>query len=1310
MTEATTLHKALYTINKLKHLLKTQKSNSYQPIAIIGVSCRFPQVANKDDYWQLLTHGKNVITHIPEERWQLLEGTDEITKREKDHPYWGGFLSNISAFDAYFFGITPREAVRMDPQQRLLLEVTYEAIEDAGLTTEALAGSNTGVFASLYPSQLGHLQKLETEMDALYLPTGNATSIAANRISYQFDLRGPSLVVDTACSSSLVALHLACLNIQNNSCDLSLVGGISLNLLPSINLTLSKAKMLSQDGQCKTFDAQANGYVQGEGVGVIVLKPLAKAIEDKDRIYAVIAGSGINQDGRTNGLTAPNGLQQEKLLRDVYNAAGIDPLMLSYVECHGTGTFLGDPIEIQALGNIISKNRKPENPCWIGSVKTNLGHLEPAAGMSSIIKIALALKNAQIPPHLNFINQNPHIPFNKYNLKIPKNTIGWPKHNDQRIAGISSFGFGGTNAHVIVRDLTEQEKLASISLSTAPIESTNNELFTLSAKDPVALNQLILLWRNYLKNNLTVNLAQLCFNTHLRRAHFSHKVAIISSSIAELYNLLCAIIENPSEIPVNVFTKTNCNDPNLLIEYKNIAHMPLNSLDLKIIAKLYVQNSPINWIKFEERRSYPYIEMPSYPWQPKSYWPNLNSSHTTVSAQTGSYPLQGKQIISPVSLLQFEFIFNINQLPELKDTYNILHAGYFIEMLAFVVNNLYQQHTFNVEELTFLSPILVPNNNTIRIHLILEQLGNDLLSCIFYSQPIDKNNWVKNSTCKLTLSIIKYDLPILIDEIKKRAISSHDAEKLYNRIASMEMPAGESIRWTHQYWLEEKVMVCEFKTPASVVNDKFKLNVHPGIIDGCIQPLFMLLPEQLNQPYVASTIGKFLYSGITDQSLSLLTILKEISPNGERIIGDWYLIDNNNHIVAVCKDMHMARLNNKISLEQIMHINTQHDFNLDSIPPEHRQGKITDYLVEKIAAIFSMPSNDINTHQSLREIGIDSLMALSFTKIIETNLGVSYSVENLLQGPTIAEITDFILTQKQLNLQPSTHTFDSKENTKNGNSWIAYRKTQPNAKVRLFCFPYGGAGASIYNNWQRSLPETIEICPIQLPGRENRMNEQITTDIALLINNLAEHLKNEFNLPFAFFGHSFGALIAFELIRYLRKCQLPLPIQFFASAFPDPRAPTRSLNNLLQQLKTNNLNILELDNADTISLLNDKQLTQLASIFNEHNDINYDPAMNKELFKILLPILIADMRLVKNYQFTEDTPLEVPITVFSGKHDSRVSYNDMAGWVTHTKTEYQTYELNGGHLFIRDDQNRQEIFQKIKQALAHHLLPNGVNI
>jgi acyl transferase domain-containing protein len=735
MTDITTLQKSLLMIKKLKKLLQEQKDKLFDPIAIIGMSCRLPQAKNHHEFWDLLCQGKNLITPIPDERWALLNNTSEITQRDDGLDYLGGYLTHIDEFDAYFFGISPREAVRMDPQQRLLLEVSYESFEDAGISVEALARSNTGVFSSLYASQFGHLQQLDSDMDALFLPTGSAVSIAANRLSYVFDLRGPSMVLDTACSSSLIAVQLACLNIQAGLCSQAIVSAVNINLLPSIHSVLSKATMLSPTGQCRTFDAAADGYVQGEGAGAIVLKPLSKALQDKDRIYALITGSAVNQDGKTNGLTAPNGLQQESLLRAAYQAAKTDPATVSYIECHGTGTFLGDPIEVQALGAVVGKNRDKDKPCWISSVKTNVGHLEPAAGIISIIKVALALKNKVIPPHLNFITANPHIPFADYGLTIPRKLEQLPNYSDCRIAGVSGFGFGGANAHIVLREMPLEEQTIASSAMTKDLE-----LFTVAAKDIPALHSLIGLWCDYLKNNKEIPLAELCYNVHCRRSHYSQRLAIIAHSVEDLYQKLSDLQLNTQSIKEGTFINLEIKKSNSLVTLSEF-----DGIDLPTLANHYVNNAAIDWKKYEKDRFYTPIDMPLYPWQHKKYWPVLGGVSDVVV--NPSYPMRGKFISSPLSSRQFEFVFDTKVMPEIQDSFNVLHAGFYIEMLAYAMNQLHHSTEFTTQNLEYLSPILVPNGRTVFVQLIIEASAQNSLAFSFYSDD-GKGHWIGHAKTK----------------------------------------------------------------------------------------------------------------------------------------------------------------------------------------------------------------------------------------------------------------------------------------------------------------------------------------------------------------------------------------------------------------------------------------------------------------------------------------------------------------------------------------------------------------------------------
>jgi len=415
-----------------------------EAIAIIGLGCRFPGAPDPESFWQLLHDGKDAITEVPLERWDLRAFYDpKRATPGKMNTRWGGFLQHVDQFDPSFFSISPREAVRMDPQQRLLLEVAWESLEHAGMPPDKVAGSQTGVFIGISSNDYARLGQDDPSLIDAYAGTGNAHSIAANRLSYFLDLRGPGIAIDTACSSSLVAVHMACQSLRNGECSMALAGGVNVILSPELSIAFSQAQMMSADGRCKTFDNDADGYVRAEGCGLIILKPLSSALRDGDMILALIRGSAVNQDGRSNGLTAPNGPAQEAVIRLALHNAGVSPNQVSYVETHGSSTPLGDPIEFESLKAVLMQNRSPDQTCVIGSVKTNIGHLEAAAGIAGLIKVVLSLQKGEIPAHLNLRKLNQHISLEGTTFIIPQQRQPWPESR-LRLAGVSSFGFGGT--------------------------------------------------------------------------------------------------------------------------------------------------------------------------------------------------------------------------------------------------------------------------------------------------------------------------------------------------------------------------------------------------------------------------------------------------------------------------------------------------------------------------------------------------------------------------------------------------------------------------------------------------------------------------------------------------------------------------------------------------------------------------------------------------------------------------------------------------------------------------------------------------
>jgi acyl transferase domain-containing protein/acyl-CoA synthetase (AMP-forming)/AMP-acid ligase II/acyl carrier protein len=492
-----------------------------EPIAIIGIGCRFPGAPDVNAFWQLLREGRDAITALPATRVELEETSDAH----------GGFLDQVDQFDPQFFGISAREALSMDPQQRLLLEVAWEAFENAGHAPQSLAGRRGGVFLGISSSDYWWRQPADYSGLDIYSSTGAAHSIAANRLSYFFDFKGPSFAVDTACSSSLVAVHLACASLRAGECNLALAGGVNLILTPHLTISFSKGHMLSPDFRCKTFDADANGYVRGEGCGLVVLKRLSDAQRDNDSIVAVIHGSAINQDGFSNGLTAPNGTAQKAVIREALDNAGVDGNQIGYVEAHGTGTPLGDPIEVNSLIEVLSEGRDGQ-PCRVGSVKTNIGHLEAAAGIAGLIKVALSLQHQEIPPHLHFNKLNPLIELEGTAFSIPTDLQSW--QDDSHLAGVSSFGFGGTNCHVVLGEATAVQSLENEMERVAHV-------FALSAKSEAALLTLAGRYLEFVDHNPSVSLPDLAFSANVGRTHFSHRLALVAESADQLRSQLNAI-------------------------------------------------------------------------------------------------------------------------------------------------------------------------------------------------------------------------------------------------------------------------------------------------------------------------------------------------------------------------------------------------------------------------------------------------------------------------------------------------------------------------------------------------------------------------------------------------------------------------------------------------------------------------------------------------------------------------------------------------------------------------------------------------
>ncbi|NBD13542.1 type I polyketide synthase [Corallococcus silvisoli] len=536
------LARALVALEKMQARLEASEREKREPIAIIGMACRFPGGANHPGaLWELLREGRDAIVEVPPDRWAIDDYYDPDPAAEgKMYTRWGGFLKGVrlDELDARFYGIAPREVASMDPQQRLMLEVTWEALANAGQVQERIANSLTGVFVGVMLNDYAQLQAQQADpalMDA-YLAFGNDSSFMAGRISYILGAQGPSMAVNTACSSSLVTVQLACQSLRARESHMAIAGGVSVILAPDGHIVSSRLRSQSPTGRCRTFDASADGYVRGEGCGVVVLKRLSDALADKDPVLAVIRGGAVNHDGPSGGLTVPSGPAQEAVIRRALANAGVEPAQVGYVEAHGTGTPLGDPIEVRALQKVFAPGRESSRPLSLGSIKTNVGHLEAAAGIAGLMKVVLMLQHRELPPHLHLSRPTTAVPWSELPITIPTRLRPWDTTSGRRMAGVSSFGLSGINAHLILEEAPEPTR-------QRPAESParSSHLLTLSARDEKALQQLARDYRDWLPG-APPRLEDVCYTASARRSHYEHRLSVVGRTREQLVEHLGAFL------------------------------------------------------------------------------------------------------------------------------------------------------------------------------------------------------------------------------------------------------------------------------------------------------------------------------------------------------------------------------------------------------------------------------------------------------------------------------------------------------------------------------------------------------------------------------------------------------------------------------------------------------------------------------------------------------------------------------------------------------------------------------------------------
>ena len=848
--------------SEIRNYRTISSKQSMDDIAIIGISGRFPGAENIDEFWDNLAAGKDCIQSIPSDRWDFDEMLNPFVQSNK----WGGFLSNPDQFDPQFFNISNREAELMDPQQRLFLQEAWHAFEDAGYTKNRLAEKKCAVFIGC--SNGDYVRKVQSNLENIgaFAFTGNTASILPARISYFLNLKGPSVTVDTACSSSLVAIYLACESIWLGTSPIALAGGVMVMTTPEFYISAGSSHMLSPDGKCKTFDERADGFVPGEGVGVVVLKSYTAAVKDGDRIYGIIKGAGINQDGKTNGITAPGATSQTALECDVYERFQIHPESLSYIEAHGSGTKLGDPIEISALTDAFGKFTKKKQYCAIGSVKTNIGHSLTAAGIAGFIKVLLCLKYKKLVPSIHYHQKNRHIDFKESPFYVNTELTDWiPPANDVRRAAVSSFGFSGTNAHIIIE---EYRKPQALNIGASKKEREGPHVIVLSARDEDRLKVYALEMKNYLEKRYRdagrdFDLVDIAYTLQTGREPFNERLAVIVSSVAELCDRLTAYCDG--RINIKNFYRGNARKDKLLSEQLNDEKSPddwfrtvMDAKDIKKIARLWVTGVEMEWDCFYQNQTPSRISLPTYPFVRERYWIDgrndesydtqdhrirmeklhpmieMNTSNLTEQKYTthlsgdvfyvADHLVTGKKMLPGVAYLEMAYAAgHLAGADRIRKLRNVIWARPIV-WEASALNSIASEDDF--ENFREIHIGLYPNSDILDYEI---RTGTDAM--------VHSRGQIIRETSPQTPSIPP---PINITSIQKRCAYVLKDEQIYDGFRDQGILYGPGFQVIKVLYGSETEALSRMELPFTLQGTFREYVLHPTILDGALQTVMGL--------------------------------------------------------------------------------------------------------------------------------------------------------------------------------------------------------------------------------------------------------------------------------------------------------------------------------------------------------------------------------------------------------------------------------------------------------------------------------------
>ncbi len=847
-----------------------------RPIAIVGMSGVMPQSDDLGEFWENLKNSKDMVTVIPSDRWRWEDYYgDPLKEVNKSNSKWGGFMREVDKFDPLFFGISPREAQTMDPQQRIFLEQVWKAIEDSGHKVSDLSGTRTGLFVGVATNDyVQMMNNLQIVVDA-YTASGNSHSVLANRVSFLLNLRGPSAPIDTACSSSLIALHRAIESIHTGSCDMAIVGGVQIMLSPAAYISFSMAGMLSGDGKCKSFDKRANGYVRGEGAGAIFIKPLSVAEADGNHIYAVIKATAENHGGRVTTMTAPNSSAQSALLIEAYEKAQIDPTTVGYIECHGTGTSLGDPIEIQALSKAFSELYKRRDKatahtphCGLSSVKTNIGHLETAAGIASLLKVLLAIKHKQIPANIHFEEINPYINLKGTPFYIADKLIAWkPATNADgspapRRAGVSSFGFGGANAHIVLEEYIPPKRLSLV-------KAQGPHLIVLSAKNENRLKAYIQLMKTYLESE-EIDLADFAYTLQVGRDEMLERLALVVSNTEDLKEKLDEILTSGKR-PKDSYSN-NIRSKEAKSKMANGAgeeasvRVLIEQKELFKLAELWTSGAKLDWRLFYNSNVPKRISIPTYPFARERYWipsagaksPQKRHYDSKSDAAAFLHPLIHRNV-STLGEQKFSSWFSGDEFyltDHVIETHKILPGVAYLEIARAAGELSGNAKVRVIRSLTWERPLIVGSDGE-DIEVSLTQVKNEVK---FSINTVGKGKPIVHCTGKLAYSLDTaepevLDITGIQDRCSEQVMSGKD---LYPLLSSSGLKYGSSFQIVQRIYANESESLAILQLPEHLREEANQFWLHPALMDGSLHTIFGLVKNSgMDIPlYIPYSVGE----------------------------------------------------------------------------------------------------------------------------------------------------------------------------------------------------------------------------------------------------------------------------------------------------------------------------------------------------------------------------------------------------------------------------------------------------------------------